>query len=175
MEKIPKAQKKLREARFFLGRMSKAVKSTNLEQEDFEFFLSAFLSAGRSVTFFLNVEQADVYKQWFDGWEKALDAENRELLKLMNQQRVAEVHLGGADVQAEIEMVQITELEMEPGRDPRYCIFWWDSPGAPLPEIARRAHYFYGASGRKEVMGTCRSYLGLLERMVRDFEQILPG
>ena len=122
MERIPKTQKKLREAKFFLGRMSEALRSIKLEKEDFEFFLSAFLSAGRSVTFVLRAEQADVYQQWYDGWQKALDAENRELLEFMNQQRIAEVHRRGADVQAEIEMVPVSELEMGPGRDPRYSI-----------------------------------------------------
>jgi hypothetical protein len=173
VEKIPKTQKKLREAQFFLAQVSKVFKSTNLEREDFEFFLSAFLSAGRSVTFCLRVEQAGVYKQWLDGWEKALDGKDRELLKSMNQHRVAEVHKGGSNVQAEIEMVPVTRLEMEQGRDPRYSIFWYDSPGAPPLEIERKAHYFCGASGREEVIGTCQSYLGLLERLVRDFEKIL--
>lgn len=31
------------------------------EKEDFEFHLSAFLNAGRSVTFFLQVERKDNY------------------------------------------------------------------------------------------------------------------
>ena len=61
MAEIPKTLKKLREARFFLAKMTKDSRSTKLAGEDFDFYLSAFLSAGRSVTLVLQVEQQDLY------------------------------------------------------------------------------------------------------------------
>jgi hypothetical protein len=54
MAEIPQTLKKLREARFFLALMKNTAKLTNFEREDFEFYLNAFLSAGRSVTFCLS-------------------------------------------------------------------------------------------------------------------------
>jgi hypothetical protein len=61
MTAIPKSLKKLRETRFFLARMTKAARSTRLDREDFDFYLGAFLGAGRSVTLVLQVEQKDFY------------------------------------------------------------------------------------------------------------------
>jgi hypothetical protein len=48
MSRFPKAEKKLREATFFLSRMMEAAKAVRLDREDFDFYLSAFFNAGRS-------------------------------------------------------------------------------------------------------------------------------
>ena len=125
MAEIPKTLKKLREARFFLAKMTKDSRSTKLAGEDFDFYLSAFLSAGRSVTLVLQVEQQDLYDAQYGPWENRLTPQDQALMKFMNGQRVAEVHLLGADVETTVEMVPITQIEMEPGTDPRYSISWW--------------------------------------------------
>lgn len=61
---IAATQKKLREARFFLGFLRRRDRVTPPEREEFEFYLSAFLSAARSVTFALENEEAAKYKEW---------------------------------------------------------------------------------------------------------------
>ncbi len=48
MAQIPKIQKKLREAKFFYRHVCDKERALNLESEELEFYLSAFLSAGRS-------------------------------------------------------------------------------------------------------------------------------
>ena len=75
MAAIPKTLKKLCETRFFLARMQEAPRSTRLEWEDFEFYLSAFLSAGRSVTWVLQVEQKALYDAQYGPWENRLPPE----------------------------------------------------------------------------------------------------
>jgi len=142
MAEIPKTLKKLREARFFLAKMTKDSRSTKLAGEDFDFYLSAFLSAGRSVTLVLQVEQQDLYDAQYGPWENRLTPQDQALMKFMNGQRVAEVHLLGADVETTVEMVPITQIEMEPGTDPRYSISWWGPPGVPPPEIGRKVRLF---------------------------------
>src|SRR5438876_2666376 len=136
MVEIQKTLKKLHEARFFLAWMKKAARLTDFEREDFEFYLSAFLSAGRSVTLVLQVEQKDLYDARYGPWETNLPPEDQALMKFMNRQRREEVHLLGADVEAAIEMVPITQIETQPGTDPRYGIFqWWGEPDVPPPQI----------------------------------------
>jgi hypothetical protein len=66
---IVATERKLREARFFLGRLIDESKSAvRNEPEAFGFYLSAFLSAGRGVTFALQHEDKDMYDTWFPGW-----------------------------------------------------------------------------------------------------------
>ena len=88
MAQIPATRKKLREARFFLEKLRDEVKSIPRDPELFEFYLSAFLSAGRSVTFVLQAEEKDKYDTWYRSWVQALPPEDRQVLALMNEQRV---------------------------------------------------------------------------------------
>jgi hypothetical protein len=168
MADIPKTLKKLREARFFLGWMKNAAKLMDFEREDFDFYLSAFLSAGRSVTLVLQVEQKDLYDAQYGPWESNLPGEDQALMKFMNRQRRKEVHLLGADIEAAIEMVPITQIETQPGTDPRYSysISWWGETGIP-PEIGRKVRYF--ESGQ-QVVAECTRYFKLLEKVVRQFD-----
>ena len=57
MPDIPKTEKKLREAKFFLGKLVAEASTERLDREDFEFYLNGLLAAGRSVTFALQFEQ----------------------------------------------------------------------------------------------------------------------
>jgi hypothetical protein len=68
---LSETERKLREARFFLGCMkSEERKRAAVPQpEAFDFYLSAFLSAGRSVTLVLQKEAGggeEHYRPWFN-------------------------------------------------------------------------------------------------------------
>ncbi len=170
MAQVPQTRKKLREAKFFLGRMSEAEESPRLDKDDFDFYLSAFLSAGRSVTLFLQVEQKELYDACFLGWSKAPVGDEPELLKFMNAQRVAEVHKGGAEVYPMVERVPVTEAKFRDRRHPAYGISWWGPPGVPPPTIGTKVHYFQIGDTREQAVETCKRYLQLLEKWVRDVE-----
>ena len=62
-------EKKLREARFFLNKMTEHERLAFDDKEPFDFYLSAFLNAGRTVDYRLRYEQAAVYPNWRIGWE----------------------------------------------------------------------------------------------------------
>lgn len=68
---------KLEEAAFFLGHL----KPNYGKEKKFDFFLSAFLSAARAVTWIMGAEYArvDGYKAWYDALK--VDATEEELLK----------------------------------------------------------------------------------------------
>jgi hypothetical protein len=145
-----------------------AAKSTNLEREDFEFYLHAFLSAGRSVTFALQYEvKQEGYRSKFEAWQKTLSDEDQQLLNFFVGQRNVALKRGNADVEAQIEMVPMTVVEMGLGTDPRYSISWVGE--TEVPQIGRKVHYFEHATG-KQVLSTCTRYFKLLESCVREFD-----
>jgi len=171
---ILKTEKKLCEAKFFLAWLQDATRGTNLEKEDFEFYLSALLNAGRSVTLFLQVEQKDSYDAFFEKWKAALKEDDRRLLTFMNEQRRAEVHTGGADVYVDIEMVPLIEVQRELHGHALYFMQFFDSPGTPQPEIGKKVHYFQIGDSREKALDTCKRYILLLEGLVHDFRQMFP-
>jgi len=72
---IEGVEKKLREARFFLGKMIDHERMAFRDKEPFDFYLSAFLNAGRTVDYRLRYEQAAVYPNWRIGWDASHQAE----------------------------------------------------------------------------------------------------
>ena len=81
----PTIPKKLREAKFFLGHMRmESARSTQPDREHFEFYLSAFLSAARSVTTFFEKRNQ---KAWWSQWRANRSEDDRQLLNEMRIQR----------------------------------------------------------------------------------------
>jgi mRNA-degrading endonuclease YafQ of YafQ-DinJ toxin-antitoxin module len=165
MPEVPKIQKKLREAKFFLGHMSQSARSTRLDHEHLEFYLSAFLSAARSVTdFFEHKQQA-----W---WKANRDSKSSEDLRLLNQmtkQRDNEVHEEGADLSHQVGDVPLSKIETPSGLHAAYA----PSSGEPWGEVkvGMKVYYFMLGGKAVPVIETCQRYVGLLERAVEDFSK----
>lgn len=173
MADIPATDKKLREALFFLERLREHSERIPGDPEHFEFFLSAYLSAGRSVTFALQVERKDEYDAWFPGWKGTLTQEERDLLDFMLAQRNAELHQGGANVQVTVEFIPMTALRGD-RRHPAYGFQWFGPPGVRPPEIGHNVHYFELGGTPVQALATCRRYADLLSRLVRAFKEAHP-
>ena len=96
---IKNAEKKLREARFFLNHMIEQERMAG-DEKPFDFYLSAFLSAGMSVRDAFHVEQDrkrnKAVKEWKKAWEARLTPEQRRLLDFMRKDRTHEVHRSGS-------------------------------------------------------------------------------
>jgi hypothetical protein len=85
---IERTHKKLREARSFFGHLSHETRQfSQNESEVFDWYLSAFLSAARSVTFVLQVEDKKHYDAWYPNWKNNLNNEDRALWEKMNEWR----------------------------------------------------------------------------------------
>jgi hypothetical protein len=69
---IESVEKKLREAKFFLDKMIEHEQMAFKDKEPFEFYLSAFLSAGRTVDYRLRHEQKAIYPSWRIRWDATL-------------------------------------------------------------------------------------------------------
>jgi len=90
---LPLAQKKLREARFFCDRLQSA------RGEEFDYYLSAFLSAARSAAF--RVRFALGSWDATDKWKATRSAADGDFFDGMTALRKAEVHNEGAPISAE--------------------------------------------------------------------------
>ena len=188
MSGIPRTHKKLREAKFFFAQLLEKEKSVRLGLEDFDFYLSAFLSASCSVSWVLRAELLQAvqdkrkknqlrkrFDKWFSDWEMGLAETDQKLWGFMPNERGKEVHARGAEVYPVIEMVPVTQIQTRDRRHPAYGITWWGPPGVPPPEVGQKVHYFEMGGTREQVVGTCRRYLELLEKLVRDFDNAFPS
>jgi hypothetical protein len=89
-------EKKVREARFFLDRMIEHERMAFDDKEPFDFYLSAFLGAGRTVDYRLRHEQKAIYPIWRHGWDATLNQAQQDLIKFMIDDRNVEVHASGS-------------------------------------------------------------------------------
>jgi hypothetical protein len=166
---IEATQKKLREARFFLSHLeTQNRRAVRNEPEAFDYFMSAFVSAARSVTWALQAEEKAKYDEWFPDWLAARPEEDRKLLSLMVKQRNAEHKKGGGDRRVEWEYVPVTELSYDAlgGLE-----FFWNAPllGVPPPQVGRPVRYLDQGGQESEALSACKRYCALLTELVESF------
>ena len=162
-----RVRKKLREARFFLGKMAERAQMAFGEHEESDFYLSAFLSAGRSVDYRLRHEQGATYSTFWVSWDNALSPYEQRVMKFMANDRNFEVHESGSN-RAELE-----------NRIPVYGSYQDKSgkvtvsapPGTPPAEIIKPTYSFTIDGQQVPVLEACRKYIELLDRLVADYCQ----
>ena len=162
----PTIPKKLREAKFFLGYMMQSARSTRLDHEHFEFYLSAFLSAARSVTTFFEKRNQ---KAWWSQWRANRSEDDRQLLNEMRTQRNNEVHEEGADIAHRLEDVALSKIETASGLHAAYAPSFGEPWGEP--QISLKVYYFTLGGKPVNVIETCQRYVILLERAVAEFSK----
>jgi hypothetical protein len=92
---IESVEKKLRETEFFLAKMGEQEDRAFGVKEPFDFYLSAFLSAARSVDYRLRHEQKAIYEPWREQWNDSNRKEDA-LIKFFVGDRRIEVHASGS-------------------------------------------------------------------------------
>jgi hypothetical protein len=163
------AQEKLKEAAFFLKRLSKSAETTMGEEAAaFPYYLNAFLSAGRSVTFVLQVEQKEKYDAWFPGWWENQTSEARDFFNFMKGQRNQVLKEGQATIAYSMEFMPLMKANPAERRQ-AFAFQCFGPPGVPPPAIPRRVRHFDLNGTPSEVLQTCTEYLRLLESLVTDF------
>jgi hypothetical protein len=173
MALIPKTHKKLREARFFMNWLLLESRTPRHDREDFYFYLSAFLTAARSVRDVLDNEHPS-YGAWYDIWKRNLPTEESRLIDFTNGQRNIEVHEQGAKTQDVEVWVPINTVHVDPPSHPAYGSFVYGPPDAPTPEMAQKVYYFDIHGTQEKVVDVCRRYVELVDRMVGDFNRAFP-
>jgi hypothetical protein len=164
---IEATQKKLREAQFFFRLLqASSDEIVRNEPEAFEYYLSAFLSAARSVTFSLQAEERQRYDLWFQSWtENNLTPEDRAIWGFLKDQRNSSQKTGRVDTSSDVTFIPIHEI-----RSPqRQSFSWFGPPGTPPPSIGVPVYDFDIDGENKNVVDTCRRYLQGITKMVADF------
>jgi hypothetical protein len=165
---IPETQRKLNEALFFFKLLYGLTQGPDYDQEEFGYYLSAFLSAARSVTWVLQVEDKDHYDAWYPGWEGRLAEADHKLWRFMNDQRVAEVHQDGANLDTTLEWRPVRRVFGMPGRALAHSIII-APPGSPPVQEGVPIHRFRIGDSAVDVRDACATYLNLLKALVREF------
>jgi hypothetical protein len=120
---IEATERKLRETQFFLRLLTaESKKAARNDPESFGFYVSAILSAGRSVTFALQKEEKAKYDAWFPQWWAGRSEDERKLSDFLKGQRNLEQHEDGAPLNVEWEYVPVSQHQqpaLEPVTKPR--------------------------------------------------------
>jgi hypothetical protein len=196
MIEIPQTQKKVREAEFFLDllRTEETRYSPNAEVlgangEVFDYYLSAFLGAAKSVSYVLEREaktalksasdssgkQAKAhYTDWQSKWEGDLSPEDAAYWKLLHVLRVDEVHGPGVKTLKQVKAVPYRpDLALEAyGYGFRAAAaLGLSSSSEGGPWHGAKIHHVEIEGQRHEVAVVCARFLQLVERFVVDFNQ----
>src|SRR5262245_22953050 len=168
---LQKVEKKLREAQFFLGKMIKREGLAVGDREPFDFYLSAFLDAAKTVDYRLRYEQAGTYPTWRAAWEASLSSAEFRLILFMAGDRRGEVHESGSGrsvKQGDIDVVG------DMHSDPSGTLYVIAPPGTPAAVIHVPEYKFNIAGTERKATEVCDEYLSLLNRMLMKFKADNP-
>ncbi len=162
---MTRVQKKLREAAFFLEKMAQRAHMAFGDHEEFDFCLSAFLSASRSVDYRLRHDYPATYPAFWQKWEAGLQLADRILLKFMTDDRNLEVHEGGSSRLEQQQRITVTDQYS----DASGTVYVVAAPGTPPAEVIKPVYSFEREGRMVPVVESCRDYLRLLQRLVAEF------
>jgi hypothetical protein len=141
------------------------------DKEPFDHYLSAFLSAGWTVDYRLRHEQETAYLVWRNAWDASLTPKENSLIKFMVDDRNIEVHESGSCRTLGQEGV---EFGIGTHRTADGMIEISGPPSMP-PAVAHKPTYNFTIDGaERRATEACAAYLGLLQRMVTQFEADNP-
>jgi hypothetical protein len=164
---LPRVNKKLAEAHYFLRLLRDQEPRIGGDKNAFDFLLSAFLSAARSVDYRLRDEHKATYEPWRKTWDTRLTLAENGLIKFMTVNREEEFHDSGSGRSGGQEGIEFDiGAHRRPGRSTIIG-------GRHISEYA--PNYSFTIDGVDcKVTEACGAYLALLERMVAQFQADLP-
>jgi hypothetical protein len=170
---LARVHKKLEEAEFFLSLMCGEERREIGNRERFDFFLSAFLSAARTVDYRLCHEQAAIYGDWRAAWNASLAPEENSLVKFMVDDRNVEVHESGSSRSVAQEDITLA-VGMKYWDDDMGMVTIGGPPDMPPVLIRKQTYNFTIDGAERKATEACTDYLALLQRMVARFEADYP-
>jgi hypothetical protein len=171
---LARVQKKLAETQFFLGNMVEQERRAFGDREPFDFYLSAFLSAGRTVDYRLRHEQSPIYPIWRKVWDAALLPTANRLIKFMVDDRNTEVHASGSSRSVGQEDIKVGAGGSYSDRSGTLEVFGPPSVllGVDTGAVIHKPTYNFTIDGtERKATEACTEYLALLKRMVEKFEE----
>jgi hypothetical protein len=189
MPPVAAAHKKLRETKFFYGRLHDTHRKLGhgIDPEEFEYFLSAFLSAGRSVLAIHAAADGQwkiikgkqrFYDNWnfIEKWRESLVKSGRQadadLISAMKGERDQSVHKQGPSLTTAIDWIPVTEIVATDRSHPAYGFHWFGPPGTEPPRLGRTVYTFNGSGD--DVLKAAERYLTLLDEFTRAYDSAPP-
>jgi len=162
--------KKIREAEFFLERMREFEKRMLPTHEQFDFYLSALLSAGRSVDESLREEHESSYVAWRGQWNAA-NGPADELLRFFAEDRNVEVReTDSKRTEKETPLALAKTQHQEGGAKATVT-----GPPGSYPLAAAEREYVFEIDGvPHKVTDACAEYIKVLKKMVAQFNADHP-
>jgi hypothetical protein len=167
-------EKKLREAGFFLDKMREQERRAFGDKEPFDFYLSAFLNACRTIDYRMRHEQA-AYPAWRTAWDKKISTENSALIKFMIDDRNIEVHESGSSRTSKSEGIEVFGSHRD--ESGTLEVFGIPTPlgGSGLRATIYKPSYTFTIDGNeRKATEVCSEYLALLEQMIAAFKTDNP-
>jgi hypothetical protein len=169
---------KLGEAQYFLGQM----RDTVSDHEAFAYNLSAFLSAGRSVTLLLQREFAHTpgFKEWSVREQDRLKVDQR--MVLFNDKRVEAVHIRPVAPNAKVDLslretiyasesLLVEKLDAEGNVLETREISSPPPTRAPAPPLSVEWRWYFEELSDIDVVSACEEQVGKLRRIVDECER----
>ena len=172
MPRVEVMQKKLREVCYFLRQMGDIDERPGGDQENFEFLLSALLSASRSIT--SQIEKG-THGRWYKAWRNGRTLQEQELLQFMLDQRNAEVHADGAGVEVAVTWIPLSRLRQDSYSHQGYGFHASGIPGMPPPTIGINVPQFELGGKQVGAYKTCHDFVMVLKELVGAFGAAHPG
>ena len=179
--KTEKAERKLREAKFFLDKMRAQECRAFGDKEPFDFYLSAFLNAGTSFRDEFHVRQDrnrnDAIKAWRRAWEDGLSRDDNALYQFMGKDRNAEVHREGSARSVKTEEIPVGNIYSDASgtvTSSSGTLMAAGLGGMSGAAIRKPAYYFAIERSERKATDACAEYLALLEGMLAKYKDDQP-
>jgi hypothetical protein len=173
---IESVEKKLREAESCLAKMRDQEGRAFGDKEPFDYALSAFLNAARTVDYRLRHEHGATYKPWRKEWNASNPKEDA-LVKFFADDRRTEVHEKGSKREVKQESIPVRghysdkSGTLEAFSTPLPLAVAYDVPPGERDAVIYKPAYFFTIEGRKrKATEACADYLAVLKRMVAQFK-----
>ena len=167
---IDQIQKKLRETEFFLAKMTDQEARAFGDKEPFDFYLSAFLSAGMSVRDGLFKGQIPdpnrTITEWRSRWKKTRTEGELCLFDFMGKDRDVEVHGSGSRRKPKEEPFTVFGNSYS---DKSGTLTIFAAPATGPTFVCKSAYYFIIGGTDRNVIEATNEYLVLLNHMVAEF------
>lgn len=162
-------RKKLREAGFFLRLLAGVPKYSAMtpEPEAGQFYLSAFLSAARAVSFALQMERKAEWDAWIKGWRASLSDRDLQLWKYLVDQRNKVHKEGGPELTVTVTPMSLMEFMQGD------VIIGTRMPGTPRVPLTTLVTSLTAHPGQT-LAESCQPLFELVSRMVDEFERAHP-
>jgi hypothetical protein len=170
--KLDRTCKKLCEAEFFLGQLSaENSRVLNRQPEAADFYLSAFFTAARSVTFILRIENPNEYEMRSRNWFAGLSTEDRDLVDFFSNQRNTVQKEGAADgTFMTVSLIEFMQDVYRRGGN----VLVADGVGATSQPPFTKSKTRSDDRPDTSIDAACRTYLGLLKQLVAEFQREEP-